>query len=312
MTSVVFMGTPEFSAPILRMLITEGYDVVGVVTQPDRPVGRKRQLTPPPVKVEALKHDLEVLQPEKLKGSAEFARLQEMNPDLIITAAFGQLLPQEVLDLPKLGCINVHASLLPAYRGGAPIHQAIIDGQDKTGVTIMYMEKKLDAGDIIAQAELTIEDTDNTGTLFTKLSEVGTKLLKATLPSILLETNSRIPQDESQVTYARNISREQEKIDWSKSAVEIFNQIRGLNPWPGAYTTFQEQNVKMWSSKPVKGKADAQAGEIIENGQHFVIQTGNNEALSILEIQPAGKKKMSIDEFLHGVGSHYTIGAKFE
>lgn len=312
MTSIVFMGTPDFSAPILDMLVKEGYDVRAVVTQPDRPVGRKKILTPPPVKVEALKHGIEVLQPEKLTGSEEEQRLVELQPELIVTAAFGQLLPESVLNLPRLGCINVHASLLPEYRGGAPIHQAVMDGKSHTGVTIMYMVKRLDAGDIISQVEVAIEDTDNTGTLFDKLSVAGRELLKETLPSIIEESNSRTPQDESQVSYARNISREQERINWTQSATVVWNQVRGLNPWPGAYTTFDGQTVKVWNAQPVEGNASAQPGEIIRHDKEFVVQTGNGEALSILEIQPAGKKKLSIDEFLRGVGSTYTLGAKFE
>ncbi|WP_342525870.1 methionyl-tRNA formyltransferase [Chryseomicrobium sp. FSL W7-1435] len=312
MTSIVFMGTPAFSSPILRMLVEEGYDVVAVVTQPDRPVGRKKVLTPPPVKVEALEHGIEVLQPEKLKGSAEWLRLQELQPDLIVTAAFGQLLPEEVLALPRFGAINVHASLLPKYRGGAPIHQAIIDGEDTTGVTIMYMVKKLDAGDIISQIELPIEDTDTTGSLFDKLSSSGTQLLKETLPSILAGTNSRTAQQESEVTFARNISREQEKLDWSKSARDLFNQIRGLNPWPGAYTTFNGTTVKIWSSQLVEGKETALPGEIIETNERFVVQAGDGKALELVELQPSGKKKLTVDEFLRGVGQQYTLGERFE
>lgn len=312
MTKIVFMGTPAFSAPILSMLVEEGYEVAAVVTQPDRPVGRKKVMTPPPVKEQALIHGIEVLQPEKLKGSTEWERLQEINPDLIVTAAFGQLLPQEVLELPRLGAINVHASLLPKYRGGAPIHQAVIDGEPTTGVTIMYMEKKLDAGDIISQVELPIEDTDTTGTLFDKLSAAGTELLKETLPSIVNGTNPRSPQDEQLVTFARNISREQERLDWTKSARDLWNQVRGLSPWPGAYTTFQETVVKIWAATPVDGKQGATPGEIIATNGVFQVQTGDDKALEIQELQPAGKKKLSIEEFLRGVGQSYRLGDKFE
>lgn len=312
MTKIVFMGTPAFSAPILSMLVEEGYEVAAVVTQPDRPVGRKKVMTPPPVKEQAVLHGIEVLQPEKLKGSAEWERLQEINPDLIVTAAFGQLLPQEVLDLPRLGAINVHASLLPKYRGGAPIHQAVIDGEPTTGVTIMYMEKKLDAGDIISQVELPIEDTDTTGTLFDKLSAAGTELLKHTLPSIVAGTNPRTAQDEQQVTFARNISREQERLDWTKAARDLWNQVRGLSPWPGAYTTFQGTVVKIWSATPVRGKSGAAPGEIINSSGVFQVQTGDGNALEIQELQPAGKKKLSIEEFLRGVGQSYRVGDKFE
>ena len=201
MTKIVFMGTPDFSVPILRMIHEEGYEILAVVTQPDRPVGRKRVLTPPPVKEEALRLGLTVIQPEKLRGSQELQEIIDLNADLIVTAAFGQILPKELLDAPNLGCINVHASLLPKYRGGAPIHQAIIDGEEKTGVTIMYMAEKLDAGDIISQREVPIEEDDHTGSMFEKLSIVGRDLLKETLPSIIDGTNERTPQDESQSNF---------------------------------------------------------------------------------------------------------------
>ncbi|HEX5564258.1 MAG TPA: methionyl-tRNA formyltransferase, partial [Sporosarcina sp.] len=216
MTSIVCMGTPSFSVPILTMLHEEGYDIKAVVTQPDRPVGRKRILTPPPVKEEAVRLGIPVLQPEKLKGSPELEKILSLSPDLVVTAAFGQLLPKELLDAPPLGCINVHASLLPKYRGGAPIHKAIIDGETETGVTIMYMVEKLDAGNIISQVTVPIEETDHTGILFDKLSAAGTELLKKTLPSIVDRKNYSIPQDESLVSFARNISREQERIDWKQ------------------------------------------------------------------------------------------------
>lgn len=313
MTSIIFMGTPTFSAPILRMLVEEGYDVLAVVTQPDRPVGRKKVLTAPPVKEEAVKLGLPVIQPTKLKGSEELQEIIALHADIIITAAFGQLLPKELLDAPELGCINVHASLLPAYRGGAPIHQAIIDGQDKTGVTIMYMEEKLDAGDIIAQREVSISHTDDTGLLFDKLSVVGTDLLKETLPSIISKTNNRVKQDESLVTYAKNISREQERIDWNKSALKIHNQIRGLHPWPVAYTTLEGQSVKIWKADIMQVKTKELPGTVVKvESDYFVVQTGFEEAIRIDELQPAGKKKMSVVDYLRGVGSKLRIGDKFE
>ncbi|MFJ7970750.1 methionyl-tRNA formyltransferase [Psychrobacillus sp. NPDC096389] len=313
MTNIIFMGTPAFSAPILRMLVEEGYNVQAVVTQPDRPVGRKKVLTAPPVKEEAVKLGLPVIQPNKLKGSPELEEIIKLAPDLIVTAAFGQLLPKELLDAPELGCINVHASLLPAYRGGAPIHQAIIDGQDKTGVTIMYMEEKLDAGDIISQSEIPIAHTDDTGLLFDKLSKVGSDLLKETLPSIISKTNNRVKQDESQVTFARNISREQERIDWNKSALDIHNQIRGLHPWPVAYTTLESQTVKVWKADTIQAKSKELPGTVVKiESDYFVVQTGLEEAIRIDELQPAGKKKMTAEDYLRGVGSKLRIGDIFE
>ncbi|TQE91573.1 methionyl-tRNA formyltransferase [Ureibacillus terrenus] len=312
MTKIVFMGTPDFSVPILRMLHEEGYDIAAVVTQPDRPVGRKRVLTPPPVKEEALRLGLKVLQPEKLKGSEELKEIINLQPDLIVTAAFGQILPKELLEAPRLGCINVHASLLPKYRGGAPIHQAIMDGEEKTGVTIMYMAEKLDAGDIISQREIPIEKTDHTGILFEKLSLLGRDLLKDTLPSIIAGTNDRIPQDESKATYAHNITREQERIDWSKSAREIYNQVRGLQPWPVAYTTYKGDIVKIWWAQVGGSKTEGRPGEVVKIEKDYFEVAAGEGTLKILELQPAGKKRMSAEDYLRGVGSKLQIGDFFE
>ena len=307
------MGTPDFSVPILTMLHEEGYSILAVVTQPDRPVGRKKVLTPTPVKKEALRLGIPVLQPEKLKGSQQLDEILALQPDIVVTAAFGQILPNEILEAPKYGCLNVHASLLPAYRGGAPIHQAIIDGQDETGVTIMYMAQKLDAGDIISQQAIPIEDADTTGILFEKLSIVGRDLLKETLPTILNQTNARIVQDENHVTFARNISREQERIDWNKSATDIYNQVRGLNPWPVAYTTLKQEAVKVWWGQPSQQSFTQPAGTVVElQVDRVVVQTGFEQAFEITELQPAGKKKMSAEEFLRGTGSKLQIGDQFQ
>lgn len=312
LNKLLFMGTPDFSAPILRMLHEEGYSIVGVVTQPDRPVGRKRVLTPPPVKAEALRLGLPVIQPEKLKGSAELEEIKALAPDLIVTAAFGQILPKELLDVPRLGCINVHASLLPAYRGGAPIHQAVMDGCTETGVTIMYMVQKLDAGDIISQATEPILPTDDTGIMFEKLSRTGEILLKETLPSILEGTNTRIPQDEKLVTFARNISREQERIDWTRPGVDIHNQVRGLSPWPTAYTTFGDENVKIWKTEAIATEEEGKPGEIIElTKEHILVKSGDQTAVAITELQPSGKKRMTSSVFLNGTGSQWKKGDLF-
>lgn len=312
LNKLLFMGTPDFSAPILRMLHEEGYSIVGVVTQPDRPVGRKRVLTPPPVKAEALRLGLPVIQPEKLKGSAELEEIKALAPDLIVTAAFGQILPKELLDVPRLGCINVHASLLPAYRGGAPIHQAVMDGCTETGVTIMYMVQKLDAGDIISQATEPILPTDDTGIMFEKLSRTGEILLKETLPSIFEGTNTRIPQDEKLVTFARNISREQERIDWTRPGVDIHNQVRGLSPWPTAYTTFGDENVKIWKTEAIATEEEGKPGEIIElTKEHILVKSGDQTAVAITELQPSGKKRMTASVFLNGTGSQWKKGDFF-
>ncbi|WP_252503653.1 methionyl-tRNA formyltransferase [Sporosarcina sp. Marseille-Q4943] len=313
MTKIVFMGTPDFSVPVLTMLHEEGFDIIAVVTQPDRPVGRKRVLTPPPVKEEAIRLGLPVLQPEKLRTSEELVELIQMKPDLIVTAAYGQILPKDLLEAPRLGCINVHASLLPKYRGGAPIHQAVIDGETETGVTIMYMMEKLDAGDIISQTKVPITEDDNTGILFEKLSVAGTELLKETLPSIIDGTNERIPQDESLVSFAGNITREQERIDWSRSGTDIFNQVRGLYPWPGAYSVFQGENVKIWKAEKSEETSEASPGTIIKLlKDKLIIKSGDETSIAITELQPAGKKRLSAEEFLNGVGAKWSEGDQFE
>ncbi|MGM0873618.1 MAG: methionyl-tRNA formyltransferase [Bacillota bacterium] len=299
MTKIVFMGTPDFSVPILRNLVKEGYEIVGVVTQPDRPKGRKKILTPPPVKEEALKHNIKVLQPEKIRNEVE--EVLSLEPDLIVTAAFGQILPIELLEAPKYGCINVHASLLPELRGGAPIHYSILQGKDKTGVTIMYMAEKLDAGDILTQVEVEIEERDTVGTLHDKLGEAGVNLLAETIPQLLEGKLTPQKQDDSKATFASNIKREQEKIDWTKTGEEIYNQIRGLNPWPVAFTTYENQHIKLWWSEKMPCKNDSSPGTIIGIDQDgFVVATGNKTAIKITELQPSGKKKMSGDDFLRG------------
>ncbi len=311
MTKIIFMGTPDFSVPVLQRIINDGYEVIAVVTQPDRPVGRKRLLTPPPVKVEALKHNIPVYQPEKIRNREDLDQILALQPDLIVTAAFGQILPKELLEAPKLGCINVHASLLPELRGGAPIHYAILEGKKETGITIMYMAEKLDAGDILTQAAVEITEEDNVGTLHDKLSATGCELLSETLPKLINGELTGIPQDDSKATFASNIKREQEKIDWTKDGETIYNQVRGLNPWPVAYTTLQGKVMKVWQAEKVHHSKAAQPGEIIEKLEDgFVVKTGNETAIKITELQPAGKKKMSSFDFLRGAGAQLPIGEK--
>ncbi|PPA72102.1 methionyl-tRNA formyltransferase [Jeotgalibacillus proteolyticus] len=311
MTNVIFMGTPAFSVPILQQLLNDGLNVIAVVTQPDRPVGRKKVLTPPPVKVEAIHHSIQVIQPDKLKGSAELEEIISLKPDLIVTAAFGQLLPAELLEAPPLGCINVHASLLPELRGGAPIHHAIIQGKKETGITIMYMAEKLDAGDIISQEKVEITDKDDVETLHSKLSETGAKLLSQTIPLLLDKTAVRIPQDHSKATFAWNIKREEERIDWEKSGEEIYNQIRGLNPWPVAYTIYNGKPLKVYKAEKIEKRHDFPPGVIIEKtDQGPVISSGSGQSLLLTVLQPFGKKKMDASDFLRGAGSDMKIGEK--
>lgn len=309
MTKIVFMGTPDFSVPVLQQIIKDGYEVIGVVTQPDRPVGRKKVLTPPPVKVEAEKQGIPVHQPEKIRQPEELEKILALKPELVVTAAFGQILPKELLKAPKHGCINVHASLLPELRGGAPIHYSILQGKDKTGITIMYMAEKLDAGDILTQVEVPITETDTVGTLHDKLSAAGSKLLSETLPKLLKGELTPIKQNDKEATFAYNIKREQEKIDWSKTGEEIYNHIRGLNPWPVAYTTFEGKVIKVWGSEKTKLAGSEAPGTIIrleEDG--LVVATGNDTAIKITELQPSGKKKMPAEQFLRGAGSHLSAG----
>lgn len=300
MTKIIFMGTPDFSTKVLEMLINE-YEVIAVVTQPDRPVGRKKVMTPPPVKKVAVEHNIKVYQPEKLNHSPELEELLTLDVDLIVTAAFGQLLPDSLLESPRLGAINVHASLLPKYRGGAPIHQAIIDGEKETGITIMYMVKKLDAGNIISQKAISIEEDDNVGTMHNKLSFLGADLLKDTLPSIINKTNESIPQDDTKATFASNISREDERINWNQSAQDIHNHIRGLSPWPVAYTTMEDKNLKLFSAFIINDKK-GKPGEIIETTKKaIIIGTGSEDAIAVTDMQLAGKKRMSVANYLSGV-----------
>lgn len=312
---IVFMGTASFSLAVLKMLIEEDYNIVGVVTQPDRYVGRKKVLTMPDVKVEALKYDIPVIQPARIKE--DYQAVADLKPDLIITAAYGQIVPQAVLDIPRLGCINVHASLLPLYRGGAPVHQAIIDGQEKTGVTIMYMVKKMDAGDMIAQKETPILEEDTVGILYDRLSDLGAKLLKETLPDILKGTNQRIPQDENLVTYAPTLSREDERLDWNMSARQVYNKVRGTNPWPGSYTTYQGKTVKIWAGQvhqcenAMKHHAHQDNGTIVKIFKDAIGVKVNDGVYLITELQLEGKKRMSVKDYLNG-HCIFEVDTKFE
>ncbi|MDA7025913.1 methionyl-tRNA formyltransferase [Bacillus sp. CLL-7-23] len=301
MTRIVFMGTPDFSVPVLNTLINDGYEVVGVVTQPDRPKGRKKVMTPPPVKEEAMKHGIPVLQPEKVREEQEIDKILDLKPDLIVTAAFGQILPSKLLDYPKYGCINVHASLLPELRGGAPIHYSILEGKQKTGVTIMYMVEKLDAGDMLAKVEVAIDEDDNVGTLHDKLSKAGAALLSQTVPKVVEGSVTPEKQDEERATYAPNIKREQERMDWSRSGEDLYNQVRGLNPWPVAYTLLFGQTLKIWEAQKVSAEKNASPGEVISiEKDGIIVATGDKTYLKITELQPAGKKRMKGEDFVRG------------
>ena len=297
--TIVFMGTPDFSVPVLKALI-KNYKVKAVVTQPDKIVGRNAKITKPPVKIVAEENNILVIQLNKVRES--YDEILDLDPDLIVTCAYGQILPKELLDYPRYGCINVHASLLPLLRGGAPIHRAIMNGLDKTGVTIMYMAPGMDDGDIVTQKEIEILDTDTASTLHDKLSKLGSELLIETLPSILDGTNNRISQDETKVTFAKIIKPEDEIIDFSKSSKEIYNQIRGLNSFPGAYFILDGKRIKVWESR-ISEEYYSQSlnGEIVKLYKDGIgVKTGNGVIVLTL-IQPEGKPKMKASDYINGL-----------
>lgn len=307
---VVFMGTPDFAVNVLQGLI-DNYEVVGVVSQPDKEVGRKRILTPTPVKELAMKYNIPVLQPIKIRK--EYEAVLELKPDMIVTCAYGQIIPDEILNYPKLGCINVHGSLLPKLRGGAPIHHAIIDGLDETGITIMYMDSKMDSGDIISQRSTKILDSDNVGVLWDKLSLMGRDLLLDTLPSIIDGTNDRIKQNEDEVTFGFNVKREEEHLDFNKTSREVFNHIRGLNPWPSAYVIFDGLEFKIYDSIiGDKTYPNKKVGEICDVTKKGISVKTNDGEIIITDLKPFGKKRMDANSYVNGIGKDNLIGKVFE
>ncbi len=296
------MGTPDFSVPILDVLIMN-YNIIAVVTQPDKKVGRKQILTQSPVKKFALANKIEVLQPEKIKGNNEFiCRIKDLNPDLIIVAAYGLILPKEILDIPKFGTINIHASLLPKYRGASPIQAAILNGDKETGVTIMLVNEKMDEGPMLAQKTITISNNDNLESLHDKLSALGANLLLEILPKYLSGQIQPKSQDNSQATYCQLITKDKGKIDWHKSAQEIDRQIRAFTPWPGTWTNWQGKNLKILSASAdgsTKLTMTASAGEVFKTNTGLAIACGQG-FLEIFELQLEGKKPMTAKEFLNG------------
>ena len=293
--TVVLMGTPQFAVPILEALVADdNYDVLAVVTQPDRPQGRKHILTPSPVKVAALAHKLPVLQPEKIAGSSEMAQIINWQPDFIITAAFGQFLPTKLLAAAQIAAVNTHASLLPKYRGGAPVHYAIMNGDNETGVSIMYMVKEMDAGDVIDVVKVPITSTDNVGTMFDKLSLAGRDLLLATLPKIVAGNISPVKQD-------LNFEVETAKqLDW---------HVRGLYPTHPAYVQVAGQRIKITQVQPLDETTTQPAGYVVEkNKKELKIAAANHTVLRVLRLQPAGKSEMPIQAYLNGAGKAYVVG----
>jgi methionyl-tRNA formyltransferase len=295
---IVFMGTPEFAVPSLKALIESGDEVVAVVTQPDKPKGRGLEVTPPPVKTLAQKHGIPVLQPQKIKTEEFLKQLEELKPDIICVVAYGKILPKGILELPKYGCINVHASLLPKYRGAAPINWAIIRGEKVTGITTMKMDEGMDTGDILLQREVPIEDEDTAETLSHKLSLTGAEVLIETLNLLKEGKLKPIPQNHSQATYAPMLKKEDGEIDWGKTAEEIRNLVRGTLPWPGAYTFLDNKILKVYKVRVVEGQG--KPGEVIKSDKETLrVATGEN-ALDILELQIEGGKRLDTATFLRG------------
>lgn len=301
-TSVVFMGTPEFAVPILQSLIDNPeYDVQAVLTQPDHHIGRKRTLHQSPVKELAEQYNIEVLQPAKLSKSPEMEKIISLQPDLMITAAYGQFLPTKLLAAAKIAAINVHGSLLPKYRGGAPIQYSIINGDKETGVSIMYMVKKMDAGDIISQRSIPIEDTDDSGTMFKKLSLLGRDLLLETLPKLISGDVNPVAQDPDKVVFSPNITSEQEQIDFRFPARLIDAKVRGLRPAPLGNMVIDGLRTKIYDVTPLEEKTDLEPGKVVRVTKHqLVIAAGDGTTYQINKLKPAGKKAMDITSYLNG------------
>jgi methionyl-tRNA formyltransferase len=297
---IVFMGTPEFAVPTL-LTLDERYQVVGVVTQPDRRAGRGRRMMASPVKGAALERGLPLFQPDTLRTSEALARLADWRPDLIVVAAFGQILRRPVLRLPAHGCLNVHASLLPRYRGAAPISAAILAGDPVTGVTIMRMDEGMDTGPILAQADCPIAADDTTASLTAKLAELGSQLLIETLPAWLAGEIAARPQDDAQATYCRPLRKEDGRLDWTRSADYLDRQVRACDPWPGAYTTWEGQRLKVLRARPVAGwQGEAEPGTVVELEAGGLAVVAGQGALQLLEVQLAGKKPMAAGPFARG------------
>lgn len=303
---IVFMGTPDFAALALERLIEAGHEITLVVTQPDKEKGRGKQIQKSDVKLVAEKYDLPVFQPVKIKTPESVEVLSKVEADIFVVAAFGQILSKEILDMPRFGCVNIHASLLPKYRGAAPIQWSIIDGEEKTGVTLQQMDVGLDTGDIIAVKEVVIESDETGGSLFDKLAIAGGELIVETLPLIESGSVIPVPQDDSKSTYAGKLSKDMGNIDWSKSAVEIDRLIRGCTPWPSGYTMLGGKTLKIWKARALE--VEGQAGVICQVDKNHIIIGCGNGSLELSELQLEGKKRMTVHDFL--LGYHMEIGDK--
>lgn len=310
---VIFMGTPDFSVPTLRALVNSGHDVAGVFTQPDRRAGRGKTIKPGPVKRVAEEYSLPVFQPERIKTQEGIDQLKKLKPECIVVVAYGQILSREILELPGKGCINVHASLLPAYRGAAPIHWAVMRGESRTGVTTMMMDEGLDTGDILLKREIPIAVDATTGDIHDKLADLGAELLIETLQEIENGNLKSTPQT-GESNYAPLLKREHERLDWTRRAKELHDQIRGLNPWPGAFSAFRGERLKLWRSTLEQNDSvvtdSSQPGQIMEvSGDSLLVGTGKG-VLRVSEVQPSGKRPMSARDFFNG--RHGQVGEKFE
>lgn len=306
---IVFMGTPEFAVPVLNELI-KNYNVVLVVSQPDREKDRKGNLLMTPTKKLAIDYNVDVYQPTKIKE--EYEKILNYKPDIIITCAYGQILPNEILNYPKYGCINVHGSLLPKYRGGAPIHHAIINGEKETGITIMYMDSKMDSGDIIYQSKIEIGDNDNLDKIYKEMSFLGARTLLEILPQIFEGTNSRIKQDETLVSFGLNITKEEEKIDFNQSSLRIHNKIRGLSSIPGAYALINDKRMKIYESKLTDIPSKNVPGTIVKIDKNGILVSTNDKDIIITDIKLEGKKRCLVKDFINGINVSDYLKKRFE
>lgn len=306
---IVFMGTPEFAVPCLQKLIDCGHEVTGVFTQPDKPQGRKMIMTPPPVKELALANGIPVYQPVKMRDGTALEMLREANPDLAIVVAYGKILPKEILEFPKYGCINIHASLLPKLRGAGPIQWSVINGFEKTGVTSMQMDEGLDTGDMLIRKEIAIGENETAGELHDRVSLLGAEVLEETINALIAGELKPEKQNHDEFTYAPMLSKELSPIDWNLTAREVHNKIRGLSPWPSASAVLNGKKVKIHKSI-LAAETNKSAGEVVENGKRLVVACGDGKCIEILTIQAEGKKAMSAADFMRG--NSVNLGDRFE
>ena len=297
---IVFMGSSEFAVPSLKKLLDNGYDIAAVITQPDREKGRGKKISATPVKILAQELKLDVFQPERINKTESIEKLKTYKADIFVVVAFGQILKEEILNMTPFGAINVHASLLPSYRGAAPIHWAIVNGEKKTGVTTMFLDKGMDTGDMIYRHEIEIKDTDSVGTLHDALKELGADLLIKTLRDIEKGIAPRIAQDDETSSYAPIIKKEDEKINWQRSAQDIYNHIRGFSPWPGTYTLLKDKRLKIYRAGIERAEVEAIPGKVLAADKNGILVATRDNAIRIFELQPEGKARMAASDFIRG------------